>query len=443
MGSGRDEGGHAVVVAARYHKHPNKTESFQAKKLFVFGDSYADTGNSDSNASSWKQPYGITFPGHPSGRYSDGRLLTDYVAMYYGLGTPIASRFITGADDEQVRYGVNFAYGGTGVFDTGVGNPDITDQIYILKKLLNDSVIKKSDLESSLCLLSVAGNDYAAYLLNGGKIEDLPGFIQSVVNQLVEDMKTLHELGARKILVPYMPPQGCSPRFAESSTQCNLTVNALVAVHDYFLDKAVKDLNRKSGDSSYYVLDFFNIFLKAYSSEARPLFDEFAGERDLVSWNTLMRSQYYVISALFRHLCNKFLNCWRVSKGVGERGVVAVEGKVHLMIPSAEFPTFSFVWSVPLPDILLQTYGRTKSYGKIIRLEAAAMVFGKGASVAIVVVDALKTTQPLEIPLPSLTIDAPNFTATANQHHAVAPTVPLSVALHLIADDVAIHFWER
>ncbi|KAL6989381.1 hypothetical protein U1Q18_015131 [Sarracenia purpurea var. burkii] len=49
-------------------------------KLFVFGDSYVDTGNTPKDHSrSWKQPYGITYPGKPAGRFSDGLVLTDYI----------------------------------------------------------------------------------------------------------------------------------------------------------------------------------------------------------------------------------------------------------------------------------------------------------------------------------------------------------------------------
>lgn len=50
-------------------------------KLFVFGDSYVDTGNY-LNSPSYKPPYGMTFPGKPSGRFSDGRILTDYVGNF-------------------------------------------------------------------------------------------------------------------------------------------------------------------------------------------------------------------------------------------------------------------------------------------------------------------------------------------------------------------------
>lgn len=49
-------------------------------KLFVFGDSYVDTGNNKIfTAESWKFPYGMTFPGIPTGRYSDGLVFTDFL----------------------------------------------------------------------------------------------------------------------------------------------------------------------------------------------------------------------------------------------------------------------------------------------------------------------------------------------------------------------------
>lgn len=55
------------------------------KKLFVFGDSYVDTGNlgklGRDFARSWYYPYGITFPGKPSGRFSDGRVFTDFLGQ--------------------------------------------------------------------------------------------------------------------------------------------------------------------------------------------------------------------------------------------------------------------------------------------------------------------------------------------------------------------------
>ena len=52
-------------------------------RLWVFGDSYADTGNlgdlGRELTHAWYDPYGDTFPGRPTGRFSDGRVLTDFV----------------------------------------------------------------------------------------------------------------------------------------------------------------------------------------------------------------------------------------------------------------------------------------------------------------------------------------------------------------------------
>lgn len=84
-GAGKIEGARASSHH-HYHHHRHlhqRQKRYGFKKLFVFGDSYADTGNiQKSIGNSWKQPYGITFPGKPAGRFSDGRVLTDYVGTY-------------------------------------------------------------------------------------------------------------------------------------------------------------------------------------------------------------------------------------------------------------------------------------------------------------------------------------------------------------------------
>lgn len=62
------------------NKHPHPQHLYGPKKMFVFGDSYVDTGNIYMHeATSWEVPYGITFPGKPSGHFSDGRISTDFL----------------------------------------------------------------------------------------------------------------------------------------------------------------------------------------------------------------------------------------------------------------------------------------------------------------------------------------------------------------------------
>ncbi|GKB13847.1 GDSL esterase/lipase-like protein [Tanacetum coccineum] len=146
----------------------NTFTGFRPTKLFVFGDSYSDTGNNPKSlASSWKTPYGFTFPGKPAGRYSDGRVLTDYVARFMGIKSPLPYR-VTKYAPSKLRAGINFAFGGTGVFDTGNFQPNLTTQIGYLQGLIKDSVYTKRDLKSSLAMVTVSGNDYSAFTASGG-----------------------------------------------------------------------------------------------------------------------------------------------------------------------------------------------------------------------------------------------------------------------------------
>ncbi|KAE9619293.1 putative carboxylesterase [Lupinus albus] len=62
----------------------------EGAKLFVFGDSYVDTGNF-LNSPSYKPPYGITFPGYPAGRFGNGHVLTDYLGKFI---SPLFALFI-------------------------------------------------------------------------------------------------------------------------------------------------------------------------------------------------------------------------------------------------------------------------------------------------------------------------------------------------------------
>ncbi|KAG6432150.1 hypothetical protein SASPL_103724 [Salvia splendens] len=59
--------------------------------LFQLGDSLSDTGNAirllpvGLTLPAARLPYGETFPGRPTGRWSNGRLIIDYAAMALGL----------------------------------------------------------------------------------------------------------------------------------------------------------------------------------------------------------------------------------------------------------------------------------------------------------------------------------------------------------------------
>ncbi|KAL6552671.1 hypothetical protein OROHE_008035 [Orobanche hederae] len=67
---------------------------FKPTKLFVFGDSYVDTGNTGAI-----EPYGITYPGYPDGRWSDGIILTTLLGYHNQKLTKSVAELNTGEKD--------------------------------------------------------------------------------------------------------------------------------------------------------------------------------------------------------------------------------------------------------------------------------------------------------------------------------------------------------
>ncbi|XP_038712262.1 GDSL esterase/lipase At5g03610-like isoform X1 [Tripterygium wilfordii] len=257
--------GHAIQ---ELHKQP-----YKAVKLFVFGDSYADTGNRNkADSSSWMEPYGITFPGKPAGRFSDGRVLTDYVASFLGVKSPPPYKLRKYATKSQLGYGMNFAYGGSGVFNTIYHVPNISTQINFFQKLLEEILYTKSDLNSSIALVSLAGNDYTTFLAqNGGKTEGFEEFTRSMINQLIKNLQQISDLGLRRIMVTAIEPLGCLPTSAALSSykSCNKTSNASAKFHNKLLRKSVHKLNQKSRGFEFGILDLYRAFMSAIKRSRR------------------------------------------------------------------------------------------------------------------------------------------------------------------------------
>ncbi|XP_010486571.1 PREDICTED: GDSL esterase/lipase At3g09930-like [Camelina sativa] len=254
------------------HLQHSNSKSLRPNRLFVFGDSYADTGNIRKSLSdSWKIPYGITFPQKPSGRFSDGRVATDFLARYLGIKSPIPYTWKDYAGKERLLCGMNYAYGGTGVFKTKDNPlPNMTTQIDYFERILTArNIYSPSHLPSSLALVSVAGNDYATFMALKRPLTELPAFMQQVVGQIEANARRIHKLGVKKIAITSMQPLGCLPSITvfTSFQRCNATDNISTNLHNYLLHKAVARLNNETKPSTFVVLDHYNAFLTVFKNK--------------------------------------------------------------------------------------------------------------------------------------------------------------------------------
>jgi hypothetical protein len=87
--------------------------------IIVFGDSTVDAGNNNyipTMARGNFPPYGRDFDGGvATGRFSNGRLVTDFMSEALGLASSVPAYLDGSYTIDQLATGVNFASGGTGM----------------------------------------------------------------------------------------------------------------------------------------------------------------------------------------------------------------------------------------------------------------------------------------------------------------------------------------
>ncbi|KAL5717851.1 hypothetical protein ACHQM5_010812 [Ranunculus cassubicifolius] len=209
---------------------PSEVPKDRFTTIFAFGDSYTDTGNTRSNADSgpngFRQvshlPYGMTHFHHSTDRYSDGRLVIDFVAETLSL--PYLPPYLDPKADNT--HGVNFAVGGSTAIkhEFFVRNNltlNTTPQSLLTQLTWFKNFLKKRgchDTKSPSCKAlitrslfwvgEIGANDYAYNLF-----ETVP---ETMIQKLSLDSITLFlqellRMGAKYIVVEGIPPTGCLP----------------------------------------------------------------------------------------------------------------------------------------------------------------------------------------------------------------------------------------
>jgi phospholipase/lecithinase/hemolysin len=88
------------------------------RRVYAFGDSFTDTGNTHSTTGPYSfgyvssPPYGATFFHRSTNRYSDGRLVVDFLAETLALPTYLPPYLSSNSNSSTTAVGVNFAVAG-------------------------------------------------------------------------------------------------------------------------------------------------------------------------------------------------------------------------------------------------------------------------------------------------------------------------------------------
>ncbi|XP_058006442.1 GDSL esterase/lipase 5 isoform X2 [Hevea brasiliensis] len=199
------------------HRVPSKHVA-----LFVFGDSVFDPGNNnfrnisnDSKANFW--PYGETFFKFPTGRYTDGRILPDFLSMY--LRIPLWKPYLA-PGKHNLLHGANFASGGAAVLpEYSVEGPvSFSEQLSyfedvagLLKKQIGDEEAKEM-LKRAVYLSSLGGIDilFSDVYINGTQVQRQE-LINMVIGNITQGIKKIYAIGGRKFAFQNVGPIGCMP----------------------------------------------------------------------------------------------------------------------------------------------------------------------------------------------------------------------------------------
>ncbi|XP_010478903.1 PREDICTED: GDSL esterase/lipase At1g31550 [Camelina sativa] len=206
----------------------SQCRSFES--IISFGDSIADTGNllglSDQNnlPMSAFPPYGETFFHHPTGRYSDGRLIIDFIAEFLGL--PYVPPYF-GSKNENFEKGVNFAVASATALESSFleergyhcpHNISLGVQLKIFKESLPNLCGLPSDcrdmIGNALILMGEIGaNDYNFPFFESRPFDEVKELVPFVISTISSAITELIGMGGRTFLVPGGFPIGCSVAF--------------------------------------------------------------------------------------------------------------------------------------------------------------------------------------------------------------------------------------
>ncbi|XP_041993055.1 GDSL esterase/lipase At4g18970-like [Salvia splendens] len=265
----------------------NLASSVYGEKLvpcyFVFGDSLVDNGNNNDRNTVAKAnflPYGIDFPKGPTGRFTNGRNVADFIAEALGFPDSIPS-FATAKSSDVVVNGTNYASGSAGILSTtGKQFGDIISldeqlqnhQTTIAKaaSVLGSADAAKNHLGRCIYYVGMGSNDYASYSLN--PIKPTPDqYALLLINTYSRQLRTLYGYGARRVAVAGLGTIGCVPAGGiMSGALCLPATQMTSGVFNTKLKALVTALNQDLAGAKFTYIDTYGIAASEISSFRYP-----------------------------------------------------------------------------------------------------------------------------------------------------------------------------
>lgn len=262
--------------------------------LFVFGDSIVDPGNNNyilTLAKANFPPYGRDFTDHkPTGRFSNGKLSTDFIAAGLGLKETLPPYLDPDLNTQDLMTGVSFASAGTGYDNL---TAELASVIPMWKQaeffrdysvLLGERVgeEKASTIIREAIVLSCAGtNDLIEnyFFLPTRKKQFTVSQYQEFLLQIsLNFIRDLYSVGARKFGIYGMAPPGCLPEQKTANGHpgldgCIDKLNQAAVGYNMKLKAAIPGLKARFPDIKVVYIDIYESFLDIVRNPAKYGFE--------------------------------------------------------------------------------------------------------------------------------------------------------------------------
>ncbi|GAB2226279.1 hypothetical protein Droror1_Dr00022080 [Drosera rotundifolia] len=271
-----------VLVLHRGTHSLSLPQNVTVPAIFFFGDSVVDPGNSDwilSVCRADHPPYGRDFEGGiATGRFSNAKIPSDYAAQEFGVKELLPAYLDISLRTKDLLTGVSFAFTCSGydpitslIFQV----PTLTDQLqhfreWQLKVKTAVGGKKASYVISESVYLVVAGNNDFTFNYYGSLYRSLQYNVSSYCDLLLTFASTflqeLYNLGARRIGVIGLPPQGCLPAMRTSaeghSRPCNKQYNQNAMLFNSKLESLMGSLGKNLPGAKLVYLDLYGSLLQ-------------------------------------------------------------------------------------------------------------------------------------------------------------------------------------
>ncbi|KAK4421615.1 GDSL esterase/lipase [Sesamum alatum] len=229
--------------------------------IYNFGDSNSDSGSVSAAFGRVRPPYGQTFFRKPSGRYSDGRLIIDFIAEK--LGFPYLTAYLDsiGAD---FAHGANFA--ATLQFEQ-LKARSVESYNEGKKYGSKTSLPKPESFSRALFTMDSGQNDLHAGLTSMTE-EQVKASIPRIIDQFSITLEQLYKLGARAFWIHNTGPIGCLPFFVvkrppepnnTDPSGCIMSYNKVAQEFNKQLKEKISKLRTQLQDALLIYVDIYSV----------------------------------------------------------------------------------------------------------------------------------------------------------------------------------------